>query len=77
MGMDQGQSFNLFVAGRAAMMLEGDWLAAQLKEAKKADDYGVVPFPTGTKRLYGFAEYNYISTEEQEPRCLPRSFSTS
>ena len=26
MGIDQTQSFNLFIAGRAAMMLEGDWL---------------------------------------------------
>ena len=29
MGIDQAQSFNLFIAGRAAMMLEGDWLVQQ------------------------------------------------
>jgi len=66
MGIDQAQSFNLFLAGRAAMMLEGDWLVAQLKESQKGDaEYAVFPFPTGTNRLYGFAEYNYISSKSK------------
>lgn len=63
MGIDNAQSFNLFVAGRAAMMLEGDWLVQQLAEAGDLDAYGMFPFPTGTYRLYGFAEYHYISTK--------------
>jgi raffinose/stachyose/melibiose transport system substrate-binding protein len=63
MGIDQAQSFNLFIAGRAAMMLEGDWLVGQLKGSNKLDGYAMFPFPNGTKRLYGFAEYNYISTK--------------
>jgi raffinose/stachyose/melibiose transport system substrate-binding protein len=63
MGIDQAQSFNLFIAGRAAMMLEGDWLVQQISENGNLDDYGIFPFPTGTNRLYGFAEYNYISTK--------------
>lgn len=67
MGIDNAQSFNLFVAGRAAMMLEGDWLVQQLAEAGNLDDYGLFAFPTGTDRLYGFAEYNYISTKSQNP----------
>lgn len=67
MGIDQLQSFNLFLAGRAAMMLEGDWLVGQLRDAKKLADYGVFPFPTGTDRLYGFAEYYYISTKSKDP----------
>tara|TARA_R110002124_G_scaffold53247_1_gene152698 strand:+ start:29833 stop:31071 length:1239 start_codon:yes stop_codon:yes gene_type:complete len=67
MGIDQAQSFNLFLAGRAAMMLEGDWLVGQLTEAGNIDDYGVFPFPTGTDRLYGFAEYHYISTKSENP----------
>jgi raffinose/stachyose/melibiose transport system substrate-binding protein len=67
MGIDQLQAFNLFVAGRAAMMLEGDWLVGQLRDAKKLADYAVVPFPTGGNRLYGFAEYNYISTKSKNP----------
>ena len=68
MGIDQAQSFNLFLAGRAAMMLEGDWLVGQLQGANaNLDDYGVFAFPTGTNRLYGFAEYNYISTKSKNP----------
>jgi len=67
MGIDNAQSFNLFVAGRAAMMLEGDWLVQQLAEAGNLDTYGIFPFPTGTKRLYGFAEYHYISTKTKSP----------
>ncbi len=66
MGIDQQQSFNLFLAGRAAMMLEGNWLVGQLKNANKLADYGVFPFP-GASRLYGFAEYNYISTKSKNP----------
>lgn len=67
MGIDQLQSFNLFLAGRAAMMLEGDWLVGQLKDAKRLADFAVFPFPTGTARLYGFAEYDYISTKSKNP----------
>lgn len=63
MGIDQAQSFNLFIANRAAMMLEGDWLVQQLSENADLDDFGLFPFPTGTNRLYGFAEYHYISSK--------------
>lgn len=66
MGIDQGQSFNLFLAGRAAMMLEGNWLVGQLRNANKLGDYAVFPFP-GATRLYGFAEYDYISTKSKNP----------
>ncbi|WP_033057214.1 ABC transporter substrate-binding protein [Sinorhizobium arboris] len=68
MGIDQTQSFNLFIAGRAAMMLEGDWLVGTLTTNNaKLDDYDIFPFPTGTKRLYGFAEYYYVSSKSQHP----------
>jgi len=67
MGIDNAQSFNLFVGGRAAMMLEGDWLVQQLAEAGDLDAYGIFPFPTGTDRLYGFAEYHYISSKSPNP----------
>ncbi|MGQ0563530.1 MAG: ABC transporter substrate-binding protein [Gemmobacter sp.] len=64
MGIDQAQSANLFVAGKAAMMLEGDWFVGQMKEAglneKQLD---IFPFPTGTNRLYGFGENFYVSTK--------------
>lgn len=67
MGIDQQQSFNLFGVGRAAMMLEGNWLAQQIAEVADVDNFGIFPFPTGTNRLYGFAEYNYISAKSDNP----------
>ncbi len=72
MGIDNAQAFNLFIAGRAAMMLEGDWLVSQLSEAGNLDDYGIFPFPTGTDRLYGFAEYHYISTKSANPELAAK-----
>lgn len=66
MGIDNNQAFNLFLAGRAAMMLEGNWLVGQLRNANKLAAYGVFPFP-GASRLYGFGEYNYISTKSKNP----------
>lgn len=68
MGYGESQAFNLFLAGRAAMILEGDWLVDQIKNnGKKESAYGIFPFPTGTGRLYGFAEYNYISSKSKHP----------
>lgn len=67
MGIDQPQCFNLFVAGRAAMMLEGNWLVQQLAEVTDLENFGLFPFPTGTGRLYGFAEHHYISASSQNP----------
>ena len=61
MGIGQEQSFNLFVAGRAAMMLEGDWLVGQLDQNGVLDAYDVFAFPTDTNRLYGFGQFYYIS----------------
>jgi raffinose/stachyose/melibiose transport system substrate-binding protein len=66
MGIDNNQAFNLFLAGKAAMMLEGNWLVGQLRNANKLADYGVFTFP-GNERLYGFGEYNYISTKSKNP----------
>lgn len=67
MGIDNRQSTSLFLADRAAMMLEGDWQVNVIKEADRLDDFAVYPFPTGTDRLYGFAEYLYISTKSKNP----------
>jgi len=72
MGIGQDQAFNLFLAGRAAMMLEGDWLVGQLGQNKKQADYGVFPFPTGGDRLYGFAEYNYINAKSKNADAAAR-----
>lgn len=66
MGIDQSQSFNLFVAGKAAMVLEGDWLVSQLKAASLDDkQIDIFPFPTGTDRLYGFGEDLYVSSKSK------------
>ncbi|PKR90747.1 ABC transporter substrate-binding protein [Pleomorphomonas diazotrophica] len=67
MGIDDAQAFNLFVADRAAMVLEGDWLVGMLDEAGKLEDVDFFPFPTGTNRLYGFADYNYVSSKSKNP----------
>ncbi|MBK0023836.1 extracellular solute-binding protein [Ochrobactrum sp. S46] len=68
MGIDNKQSYSLFTAGRAAMMLEGDWLVSQLNgTGVNLDDYGIFTFPTDTGRLYGFGEYNYISSKSKNP----------
>ena len=45
MGIDNNQSFNLFLAGRAAMMLEGDWLVGQLQERQQACRLRGLPVP--------------------------------
>ena len=63
MGIDQKQSVGLFIGKRAAMMLEGDWLVNQLGESVDLAGYGVFPFPNDSGRLYGFAEYLYISSK--------------
>jgi len=62
MSYDQTQSRKLFEANRAAMMLEGDWMANQLRgETKTPQDFGVFAFPTGTGRLYGFGVNFYVN----------------
>jgi raffinose/stachyose/melibiose transport system substrate-binding protein len=62
MSYDQTQARKLFEANRAAIMLEGDWMANQLRaETKAPQDYGIFPFPTGTGRLYGFGVNFFIN----------------
>ena len=36
-------------------------------ENKKLDEISIFPFPTGTNRLYGFAEYLYLSSKSKNP----------
>lgn len=67
MGIDQKQSASLFFLGRAAMMLEGDWHVTAINENADIANFGIFPFPTGTDRLYGFAEYLYISSKTDKP----------
>ncbi len=63
MGIDNNQATTLWLGGRAAMMLEGDWHVNAINQADDVSKYGIFPFPTGTGRLYGFAEYLYISSK--------------
>lgn len=65
MGFNEDQAYNLFASNRAAMMLEGDWLVGRVEQSKKVAETGIFPFPTGTGRLYGFAEYLYLSSKSQ------------
>ncbi|MEQ8480108.1 MAG: extracellular solute-binding protein [Hoeflea sp.] len=67
MGIDNRQATTLWFADRAAMMLEGDWHVPTIDENSEMSKYGMFPFPTGTGRLYGFAEYMYISTKSDKP----------
>ena len=65
MGIDNNQSFNLFLAGRAAMMLEGNWLVGQLRNANKLADYGLFPFP-GTDTSLWVRRVQLRQHQEQE-----------
>jgi raffinose/stachyose/melibiose transport system substrate-binding protein len=67
MGLDEKQAFDLFAAGRAAMLLEGSWLTNKVYEHKLQDKVGIFPFPTGTDRLYGFGQNYYISAKSKDP----------
>ena len=53
--------------GDAAMMLEGDWMVNQLVDAgQDLENYAIFPFPTGTDRLYFFAEMLYPSASTEQ-----------
>lgn len=67
MGIDHQQAATLWYGKRAAMMLEGDWMVNAIDENSDVGNYGIFPFPTGTDRLYGFAEYLYVSTRSKVP----------
>jgi raffinose/stachyose/melibiose transport system substrate-binding protein len=60
MGIGYQDSNMQVFGGDAAMMLEGDWMVNQLVDAgQDLENYGIFPFPTGTDRLYFFAEMLY------------------
>jgi raffinose/stachyose/melibiose transport system substrate-binding protein len=63
----QGQT--VFYQKKAAMALEGDWFGGFLKAANfsPTSDLGVFPFPTGTGRIYGLQQANYISKTSKNP----------
>lgn len=54
-------------SGDAAMLLEGDWLVNQLVDnGQDLEDWGMFPFPTGTDRLYFFAEMLYPAASSEQ-----------
>jgi raffinose/stachyose/melibiose transport system substrate-binding protein len=62
MGISNDDSSQLFFSGEAAMALEGSWLDTQIVDnGMDPAEVGIMPFPTGTGRLYGFGEALYIS----------------
>ncbi|WAH98537.1 ABC transporter substrate-binding protein [Arthrobacter sp. MMS18-M83] len=63
-GINNDESSALFYTGRAAMALEGDWFNKNISDQKvNMDDFGVFPLPSGTGRLYGFEEAEYIGKD--------------
>jgi len=62
LGINNDDAAQLFFSGQAAMSLEGTWYNSQVVDnGLNPDDIGVIPFPTGTGRLYGFGEAFYIN----------------
>jgi raffinose/stachyose/melibiose transport system substrate-binding protein len=62
MSVDNTAADTLFASGKSAMQLEGDWYGGVLSSANvDVKGYGVFPFPTGTPRIYGFAEAVYLN----------------
>lgn len=66
--INNDESSALFYAGKAAMALEGDWFNSVVRDNGMDEDaVGVFPFPTGTGRIYGFNENNYITANSEHP----------
>ena len=74
MGISNDDSSQLFFSGQAAMALEGSWLNSQVVDnGMDPENVGIIPFPTGTGRLYGFGEALYI-TKSSEKADLAAKF---
>jgi len=66
----------LWYAKRAAMVLEGDWMANVIDENADVAGYGIFRFPTGTDHPYGFAEYLYVSSKAPPPDLAAKNNDT-
>ncbi len=68
MGISNDDASQLFYTGESAMQFEGTWFNSNVVEnGMDAEDIGIIMFPTGTGRLYGFGEAYYISAESEHP----------
>lgn len=68
MAITVDQAYPLLYTGKAAMVLEGDWFNGVLRSAgEDLNNYGIFNFPTGTGRLYGFSQGNYIGSSCKHP----------
>ncbi|MFC0678774.1 extracellular solute-binding protein [Lysobacter korlensis] len=66
--INNDESSALFYAGEAAMAFEGDWFNQAIRDNGMDEaTVGIFPFPTGTGRIYGFNENNYITTNSDNP----------
>jgi raffinose/stachyose/melibiose transport system substrate-binding protein len=63
--INNDESSALFFNGKAAMALEGDWFNAAAAESMDTDDVGVFALPTGTNRLYGFEQAEYVTKDSE------------
>ena len=62
MGINNDDSALQVYVGQAAMFLEGDWMVQAIEDqGEDLANYGMFPFPTGTDRLYAFAENLYVT----------------
>lgn len=65
-GINNDESSSLFFTGKAAMALEGDWFNASIADqAANKDDFGIFSLPTGTGRMYGFEQAQYITKDSK------------
>jgi raffinose/stachyose/melibiose transport system substrate-binding protein len=66
-GINNDESSALFYGGKAAMALEGDWFIPNVGTEKMSggDEVGVFALPTGTGRLYGFEQAEYITKDSK------------
>jgi raffinose/stachyose/melibiose transport system substrate-binding protein len=66
--INNDESSALFYSGNAAMALEGDWFNQSIRDNGMDEaSVGIFPIPTGTGRMYGFNENNYISSNAKNP----------
>ncbi|NHI15760.1 ABC transporter substrate-binding protein [Microbacterium excoecariae] len=68
MGISNDDSSQLFYSGDAAMAFEGTWFNANaVDNGMDPENIGIIPFPTGTDRLYGFGEGYFINAATENP----------